>query len=184
MQETPQPGSESGPTPLKCKKIASGKSGISLAGLWVHWQARREVSEQQAAVLLHMEGRNPWGLAHCVTQCWNTRHLGLIYDYPTHFRKSCLFFQDINFSDRRIIFSLVCSQMPRTILLPTEHAAPGIQLALVGGGGARTQRQAPIRTALSQATCSPLFSPINSLLPSPQGLHPKHLLCFYRKNFQ
>jgi len=70
--------------------------------------------------------------------------------------------------------------MPRTMRLPTEHSAAGVQLALVGGGGTRTQRQAPTRPALSQATCSTLFSPINSC---PQGLHPKHLLCFYGKNF-
>lgn len=29
-------------------------------------------------------------VSHCAER--NTHHLGLIYDYPTHFRKSCLFF--------------------------------------------------------------------------------------------
>lgn len=178
MQETPQPGSESGPSSLKCKEISPGKSAISLAGLWVHWQARRKVGEQQAAVLLHIEGRNPRWLAHWVTKSWEEHSPFGSNLWLTYSLQKILFIFPLIFFDHRIIFNLVCSQMPRTKLLPREHAAPSEQFALVGGGGTTTQRQSPTRSPLSQASCSPLFCLIHSLLPSPQGFHPKHLLCF------
>lgn len=174
MQGTLQPVLESDPIPLKCKEIVSAKPGTSRAGRWAHWQTRREASEQQQSHRWEWKG---WLPVSRSTER-NTHHLGLIYGYPTHFRKCCLSFQYINFFARRIIFNRVCRQMPRMILLPTEHSAP-----VCTRGRMRTQRQAPATSALSQATCSLLFCLIHSLLPCPQSLHLKCFPCFYRKNF-
>lgn len=133
MQETPQPALGPGPSPLKCREIAplqvcEGRQG------------RQELN----CCIGKAETPEGWlSVSHSAHR--NTCHLSLIYDYPTHFRKSCLFFQDINFSDLRVIFNPVCSQMPGMLLLPMEHAAPGERLALVGHRRMRTQGQAPTK---------------------------------------
>lgn len=87
----------------------------------------------------------------------------------------------INFFDHRIIFNLVCCQMPRIKLLPMEHAAPSEPLW--EGGGTRTQRQSPTRSLCSKLAaylCSawfiPYCYPLRVSIPSTSYV-------FSRKNF-